>query len=76
MTVPVDRWRRPFYDARRSIFETCMGQLRVSCMQCGEALAGPRAAGALIPQGQSYFYAPCWLEWQSRGSFQRRIRNA
>ena len=59
----------------RSLFETRMGQLNLSCAQCHDGLAGQRLAGALIPQGQPNAYPLYRLEWQSLGSLERRLRN-
>jgi L-cysteine S-thiosulfotransferase len=75
MAVSVDERERSFYNAGRAIFETRMGQLNLSCAQCHDQLAGQRLAGALIPQGQPNGYPLYRLEWQSMGSFYRRIRN-
>ncbi len=75
ISVSIDGSARPFYDAGRTIFETRIGQLNLSCAQCHDQLAGQRLAGALIPQGQPNGYPLYRLEWQSMGSLYRRIRN-
>jgi sulfur-oxidizing protein SoxA len=75
IAVPVDGPVRPYYEAGRTIFETRIGQLNLSCAQCHDKLAGQRLAGAMIPQGQPNGYPLYRLEWQSMGSLYRRIRN-
>lgn len=59
----------------RSVFETRMGQLNLSCAQCHDDLAGQRLGGARIPQGQPNGYPLYRLEWQGMGSLDRRLRN-
>ena len=66
---------RPFADHGRTLFQTRMGQLNLSCAQCHDGLAGQHLAGALIPQGHPNGYPLYRLEWQSLGSLYRRIRN-
>lgn len=59
----------------RTLFQTRMGQLNLSCAQCHDVLAGQRLAGSTIPQGQANAYPQYRLEWQTMGSLERRIRN-
>ncbi len=65
----------PFAARGRTLFQTRMGQLNLSCAECHDGLAGQHLAGALIPQGQPNGYPLYRLEWQSLGSLYRRIRN-
>ena len=65
----------PFAAHGRTLFETRMGQLNLSCASCHDGLAGQHLAGALIPQGQPNAYPLYRLEWQALGSLYRRIRN-
>jgi len=58
-----------------ALFRTRMGQLNLSCAQCHEERAGLRLGGARIPQGHANAYPLYRLEWQSLGSFYRRLRN-
>lgn len=57
------------------LFRTRMGQLNLSCAQCHDERAGLRLGGARIPQGHTNAYPLYRLEWQSLGSFYRRLRN-
>ena len=62
-------------DAGKTLFNTRLGQLNLSCHDCHDTLAGQRLAGSLIPQGHANGYPLYRLEWQSMGSLYRRIRN-
>jgi L-cysteine S-thiosulfotransferase len=75
VAVDIDGPARPFFEAGERLFKTRMGQLNLSCSQCHDDLAGQRLAGALIPQGHANGYPLYRLEWQSMGSFHRRLRN-
>jgi sulfur-oxidizing protein SoxA len=75
LAVHTDGPAAPFAEAGRSIFNTRMGQLGLSCAQCHDGLAGHRLGGSTIPQGHPNGYPIYRLEWQSLGSFTRRIRN-
>jgi sulfur-oxidizing protein SoxA len=66
---------QPFAAHGRSLFETRMGQLNLSCAQCHDGLAGQHLAGATIPQGQPNGYPLYRLEWQALGSLYHRIVN-
>ena len=64
----------------RTLFNTRMGQLDLSCADCHEprdqgGLAGDRLGGARIPEGRVNAYPIYRLEWQGVGSLLRRIRN-
>jgi len=50
------------------------GQLKMSCAQCHDALAGRRLGGSAIPQGHPTAYPLYRLEWQGLGSLERRLR--
>lgn len=65
----------PFAVEGEALFRTRMGQLNLSCAQCHDDLAGRRLGGARIPQGHPNGYPLYRLEWQSMGSFYRRLRN-
>ena len=65
----------PFVERGRTLFNTRMGQLNLSCAQCHDALAGQRLGGSRIPQGQPNAYPLYRLEWQAMGSLDRRLRN-
>jgi L-cysteine S-thiosulfotransferase len=52
-----------------------LGQLRLSCAQCHDAMAGRRLGGSLIPQGHPTAYPLYRLEWQGVGSLERRLRH-
>ena len=65
----------PFAAAGEVLFRTRMGQLNLSCATCHEQLAGHRLGGARIPEGHPNAYPLYRLEWQSLGSFYRRLRN-
>jgi sulfur-oxidizing protein SoxA len=58
----------------RRLFGQRMGQLDLACADCHDRLAGKRLAGSVIPQAQLNGYPLYRLEWQSLGSFQRRLR--
>ena len=57
------------------LFNQPLGQLGLSCAQCHDANAGKRLGGSTIPQGHANGYPLYRLEWQTRGSLQRRLRN-
>jgi sulfur-oxidizing protein SoxA len=73
--VAIDGPARPFFEAGRTLFNTRMGQLNLSCAQCHDQHAGQRLAGAVIPQGHPNGYPEYRLEWQTMGSLNRRLRN-
>ncbi len=50
------------------------GQLKLSCAQCHDALAGRRLGGSAIPQAHPTAYPLVRLEWQGLGSLERRLR--
>ena len=54
--VAIDGPARPFFEAGRTLFNTRMGQLNLSCAQCHDQHAGQRLAGAVIPQGHPNGY--------------------
>lgn len=60
--------------AGRRLYETRMGQLRLSCADCHDALWAHRLGGSPITQGQPGAYPIYRLEWQGLGSLQRRMR--
>lgn len=62
-----------FEDGRR-IYETRMGQLNLSCAQCHDGLLGERLGGSVIPPARVNGYPIYRLDWQSLGSFARRLR--
>ena len=64
-----------FVEAGRTIFNTRMGQLNLSCAQCHEESAGGKLAGTVIPQGHPNGHPEYRLEWQTIGSLNRRLRN-
>jgi sulfur-oxidizing protein SoxA len=67
--------REPFVSDGAALFRQRMGQLNLSCAQCHEDRAGLKLAGSVIPQGHPNGYPEYRLEWQSMGSFYRRLRN-
>lgn len=73
--VRIDGPMQSFFEAGAALFHRRQGQLNLSCSQCHDQLAGRRLAGALIPQGHPNGYPLYRLEWQSLGSFYRRLRN-
>ncbi len=75
LQVSTDGPMRPFYETGRTLFNTRMGQLNLSCAQCHDERAGMKLAGAVIPQGHPNGYPEYRLEWQTMGSLTRRIRN-
>lgn len=58
-----------------SLYRQRMGQLDLSCSQCHDDNWGRRLGSSLIPQGHANGYPLYRLEWQSLGSFYRRLRN-
>ena len=52
-----------------------MGQLGLSCAQCHNDNAGGRLGGRIIPQAHPVGHPVYRLDWQARGSLQRRLRN-
>lgn len=58
----------------RRLYETRMGQLRLSCAECHDALWANRLGSSPITQGQAGAYPIYRLEWQGLGSLQRRMR--
>ncbi|BBK32665.1 SoxAX cytochrome complex subunit A [Allostella humosa] len=75
MSVAIDGPAAPAYAQGRTLFETPMGQLDLSCAQCHDRSAGQRLAGNVIPQGHPNGYPIYRLEWQGMGSLNRRLRN-
>ena len=75
IAVADDARTRPFIDAGREIFQRRQGQLDLACVDCHDANAGQRLAGAPIPQAHPTGYPLYRLEWQTLGSLQRRLRN-
>jgi sulfur-oxidizing protein SoxA len=75
LAVQTDGPAATFAEAGRALFNTGMGQLGLSCAQCHDGLAGHHLGGSVIPQGHPNGYPIYRLEWQSLGSFTRRIRN-
>lgn len=59
----------------RELYHRRMGQLDLSCSQCHDDHWGRRLGSSLIPQGHANGYPLYRLEWQSLGSFYRRLRN-
>lgn len=59
----------------RDLYRQRMGQLDLSCSQCHDDNWGRRLGSSLIPQGHANGYPLYRLEWQSLGSFYRRLRN-
>ena len=74
MRVATDGVVRPFIEAGEKFFRTRQGQLNLSCAQCHDDRAGQSLGGALIPQGHANGYPQYRLEWQTMGSFTRRLR--
>ena len=64
----------PFVAAGERFFRMRQGQLNLSCAQCHDDRAGRRLGGALIPEGHANSYPQYRLEWQTMGSFARRLR--
>jgi sulfur-oxidizing protein SoxA len=75
VAVDVDGPARPFFARGRALFSLRQGQFNLSCAQCHDTLAGQRLGGAAIPQGHPNGYPEYRLEWQSMGSFYRRLRD-
>src|SRR5437667_3963900 len=73
--VAVDARTQPFLDNGRAAFYRRQGQLNLACSQCHDDNWGRRLAGNAIPQAHPTGYPVYRLEWQSLGSFQRRLRN-
>src|SRR5438309_8896659 len=73
--VAVDGRTQPFLDNGRAAFYRRQGQLNLACSQCHDDNWGRRLAGNAIPQAHPTGYPVYRLEWQSLGSFQRRLRN-
>lgn len=61
--------------AGRASYVQRQGQLNLSCEQCHDRLWGRSLGGATIPQGHPTGYPIYRLEWQSLGSFSRRLRS-
>jgi len=72
---PDDARLAPFRAEGERLFRTRMGQLNFSCSQCHDDNWGRRLGGSTIPQGHANGYPIYRLEWQSMGSFVRRLRN-
>jgi sulfur-oxidizing protein SoxA len=70
-----DERLRPFVEAGRALYEGRQGQLNLGCAQCHDHLWDKRLVGNLISQGHPTGYPQYWLEWQTMGSLQRRLRN-
>jgi len=63
------------WQAGKTLYQTRMGQVNLSCAQCHDAHYGGRLAGSVIPQAHPTGYPIYRLEWQTLGSLQRRLRN-
>ncbi len=57
------------------LFHLRQGQLNLSCANCHDDRAGQRLGGSIIPEGHANGYPQYRLEWQSLGSFSRRLRS-
>lgn len=75
VAVSPDGPMRPFYEDGQRLYTTRQGQLNLACSQCHDDRAGMRLGGALIPQGHANGYPIYRLEWQTMGSFNRRLGN-
>jgi len=71
---PRDSRLAPAIERGRTLWETRIGQLDLSCAQCHDDNPGRRVGGSVIPQGHPTGYPIYRLEWQSAGSLQRRLR--
>ena len=71
---PQDARLASYVERGRSLWQTRMGQLDLSCAQCHDDNPGRRVGGSVIPQGHPTGYPIYRLEWQSAGSLQRRLR--
>ena len=73
--APPDDARLDPHRARgEATYRRPMGQLGLSCAQCHDRYAGGRLAGSVIPEAHPTGYPIYRLEWQTLGSFTRRIR--
>ena len=74
--APADDARlTPYRQTGEALWRARFGQLGLSCAQCHDDRAGLRLGASLIPQAHLGGYPIYRLEWQSLGSFQRRLRN-
>jgi L-cysteine S-thiosulfotransferase len=64
----------PFLEQGRTLYQSRMGQLDLSCSACHDQRSGQRLGGSVIPQAHPTAYPLYRLEWQAVGSLQRRLR--
>jgi L-cysteine S-thiosulfotransferase len=71
---PRDPRLASFLEQGKTLYESRMGQLDLSCAACHDQRWGQRLGGSAIPQAHPTAYPLYRLEWQSVGSLQRRLR--
>jgi len=71
---PADKRLDPYRARGKATWQRRMGQLDLSCADCHDGNAGRKLAGSVIPEGHPTGYPIYRLEWQSLGSFERRVR--
>lgn len=74
MAVGIDGPARASFEAGRTLYNSRVGQLNLSCTQCHEQIWGQRLRTETVSQGQSNGYPAYRLEWQTLGSLWRRLR--
>jgi L-cysteine S-thiosulfotransferase len=75
VTPASDSRLAPFRENGQRLFQSRIGQLRLSCASCHDDNWGKRLGGSVIPQAHPNGYPLYRLEWQAVGSLQRRLRN-
>ena len=75
VAVQTDGPMAPFVAEGARLFNQRQGQLNLSCANCHDDRAGQRLGGSVIPEGHANGYPQYRLEWQSLGSFNRRLRS-
>ena len=75
VAVQTDGPMAPFVAEGARLFHQRQGQLNLSCSHCHDDRAGQRLGGSVIPEGHANGYPQYRLEWQSLGSFGRRLRS-
>ena len=75
LAVQTDGPMAPFAAEGARLFRQRQGQLNLSCANCHDDRAGQRLGGSIIPEGHTNGYPQYRLEWQSLGSFNRRLRS-
>ena len=74
VNVVIDTQNRRNFERGRDIFYTRMGQINLACTHCHDRNFGRKLLNDTISQGHGNPYPAYRLEWQTMGSFHRRLR--